>query len=105
MNEYDKGFQAGLIWCARTLRLAARQVEEPRLGQFKTEDSNRTITAISRSGQPRFATSLRAIASEIEQAMGREDAESSTASVVGVHETPVDGGQQERKDREPGKSR
>jgi hypothetical protein len=92
MNEYDRGFQAGLIWCARALRLAARQVEEPRLGQFKTGDSDRIIMAISRSGQPHFAASLRAVATELERAMGKENAESSTASVIGVHETPADGG-------------
>lgn len=65
-EEYEHGFRDGIIFVAKTLRIAAERVERPTYDTFTHRDSGREFKAISKAGQPHLAKKYRELADELE---------------------------------------
>lgn len=79
-RDYDKGFDDGLKFVAELLRRSALIVEAPIRGDYERTNAP-SISAIARLGNPKLASSYRAIADLLEDATkDNQNAAPTTAS-------------------------
>lgn len=75
-SDYDKGFNDGLKFVISCLRRAAALVETPTYADYERKSgvgngdaAGRLFRGVAKSGSLHFATQLRAVATEIENAI------------------------------------